>query len=163
MFKSFLTIFWYLFDPWIRDPEYVFSGSRTDPPQVRIFFRTRKRVREGGGGGVESGYRCTECRYQCTTAVLNYFSSEVIKKKLANFQRILEIFVKKLFKIFQHLPCPARESGKIIDSKGQRIRPATGAIFFRTRKRVREGGGGEWNQGTSVLIVGTSVPQLCLV
>ncbi len=40
---------------------------------------------------------------------------------------------------FQHLPCPARE---LTTDATQRTTPSTGAIFFRTRKRVREGGGG---------------------
>ncbi len=109
-------------DPGLVSATLVDSDSFFLLRKCRYHSGTRKRVREGGGGGLESGYQCTECRYQCTTAVLNYFSSEVIMKKLANFQRIIEIFVKKLFKIWSWDPGSGSRNKPIPDpgSRGQK-------------------------------------------
>ncbi len=133
--------------------------------------------------------------------ILNYFSSEVIKKKLVNFQRIIELLSKSSSKYgpgIRNKPIPdpgsrgqkgtgsrirIRNTGRLLffttsvhsltvdkvihslfsapaDSRQEQPHllcstthtvADTGAIFFRTQKRVREGGG-EWNhQGTSVV------------
>jgi len=63
------------------------------------FFIIRKELGKGGGSGIirVPGYFLFFFRirdvYPVSNKILNYLSSEVIKKILVNFQRIIELFV----------------------------------------------------------------------
>ncbi len=105
--------------------------------------------------------------------ILNYFSSEVTKKKLANFQRIIEIFVKKLFKIWSwnrdpgagtnpfRIPDPGvkKVSATLVDSDsffycasvGTTVEPRKeleySLFLFLTGPDLEKNEGGGWTEG----------------
>jgi hypothetical protein len=84
---------------WIPDPDFYQSripdpGSRIHDPKTATKERGEKKL------DIKPFYVATKFK-----KIINYFSFEVLKKKIwANFQRIIELFTKKLFKIWSWDP-----------------------------------------------------------
>jgi hypothetical protein len=83
-----------------------FFGSVADPgclSRILIFTHTGSRIPNPKTATKERGEKKISCHtFLCSHKfhkIVNYLSFEAVKKKIrANFQRIIELFTKKIFK-----------------------------------------------------------------